>query len=103
MCHLQEMHEDYADKGLVIVGVNCSDALDVALQFLDENGATFPNVLDESAAARKTAFEDYQTLPGWSAVPLSYIIDREGKIATGWYGKHRGSRVRGILRGLGIE
>ncbi len=101
MCHLQKMHEEFGGKGLSIIGLNCSDDVGVALEFLEENGATFPNVIDDSEAARKVCFTDYQTLPGTSAVPLSYLIDREGKIADGWYGQHDEARVRAALERLG--
>jgi peroxiredoxin len=103
MRHLQQAYEKYRDKGLVVVGLNCSDDVDIALEFLGENDATFPSIIDESDAAMRTCFTDYQTLSGWSAVPLSYIIDRKGKIAAGWYGQHREERVEKVLEALGLE
>lgn len=102
MRHLQQAFEDFREKGLVLVGINCSDDLEIAREFLSENGATFPNVLDDSAATKKTVYTDYQTL-SMSAVPMSYVIDREGKVASRWYGRHRGSRIRALLRRFGIE
>ena len=41
---------------------------------MHENSATFPNILDSSVAALRTAFNGYKT----SGVPVTYIIDREG-------------------------
>jgi len=30
-------------------------------------------------------FLKYETLPGYGAVPLNYVIDREGKVVDAWY------------------
>jgi peroxiredoxin len=103
MRHLQEISEKYKDKGLVVLGLNCSDDKKIAVEFLRENSATFPNVLDSSEAAKHTCFVDYQTLSGMSAVPLSYIIDREGKIAAGWYGTHEEATLSAVLERLGVK
>ena len=48
MRHLQKLHEKYSGKNLVILGFNCSDDKKIALEFLGENGATFPTILDSS-------------------------------------------------------
>ena len=92
MRHLQEQYLSYREKGLVVLGINYSDQKKVALEFLKENSATFPNILDTSQAAIKACHRDYQTLGGMSAVPLSYIIDREGKIVDAWYGYEEGHK-----------
>jgi peroxiredoxin len=102
MRHLQEMYLKYRDKGLVVLGINCSDDRKIALGFLAENSATFPNILDTSPAAIKTCLEEYQTGDS-SGVPLSYIIDREGKVAAAWYGEHDESKVTEILQRLGVK
>lgn len=88
MRHLQILSEKYKDKGLVILGFNCSDDRQIALDFMRENSATFPSVLDSSDAAVKIGFMSYQM----SGVPLNYIIDREGKIVEAWYGYEEGHK-----------
>ena len=82
MCHLQELYEKYKDKDVVILGFNPADDRKIALDFLRDNSATFPNILDTSITARKVAFNDYKK----SGDPLNYIIDREGKVVDAWYG-----------------
>lgn len=86
MRHLQELYLQYKDHGLVILGMNASDDKQIALEFMRENGATFPTILDASDAATKVSFQDYRA----SGVPLNYIIDREGKIVDAWYGYEEG-------------
>jgi len=88
MRHLQKLHEKYSGKGLVILGFNCSDEKNIALEFLRENGAAFPTILDSSDAATKTQFRDYKG----SGVPLNYVIDPQGKIVDAWYGYEEGHK-----------
>lgn len=67
-----------------MLGINTADSRKIALDYLKVNGVTFPNVLDPSDAAIRASLQ-YETLPGYGAVPLNYIIDREGKVVDAWY------------------
>jgi len=73
---------------MVILGLNCADNKKIALDFLRDNSATFPNILDTSHTARKVALKDYKQ----TGDPLNYIIDREGMIVDGWYGYEEGHK-----------
>jgi peroxiredoxin len=86
MCHLQDLYVQYKDKGLVILGFNASDDRQIALDFMGENGATFPTILDSSETAVRVCFADYRA----SGVPLNYVIDREGRVVDTWYGYEEG-------------
>ena len=100
MCHLQELYMQYKDHGLVILGLNASDDKQIALDFMRENGATFPTILDSSDAAVKVDFQDYRA----SGVPLNYIIDRDGNIADAWYGYETGHRrAIAAFKKMGVE
>ncbi len=88
MCHLQELYLKYNDKDMVILGFNCLDDKQIALEFIKENSATFPNILDSSDAANMVALRDYKM----GGVPLNYIIDREGKVVDAWYGYEKGHK-----------
>lgn len=88
MCHLQELYEKYKDRGVVILGFNPADDRKIALDFLRENSATFPNILDSSRTATKVAYDSYK-VSGW---PTNYIIDREGKVVDAWYGYEEGHK-----------
>jgi len=95
---------EYKDKGLVVLGFNCADDKQIALNFLKENFISFSNIVDSSDAANKTYYEDYQKLKGRSAVPLTYIIDRDGKVAGAFYGyEEDDKRGIGVLEKLGIK
>ncbi len=99
MCHLQKLHETLKDKGLTILGFNPSDDKNIALEFLKENKATFPTIIDSSDAAVKTSIRDYRQ----SGVPLNYIIDKEGKVVDAWYGYEKGHpRAKAALKKAGL-
>jgi peroxiredoxin len=100
MCHLQTLHEKYGDKDLVILGFNCSDDKEIALEFFHENKATFPTILDSSRKASMVQFRDYKG----SGVPLNYVIDRQGKIVDAWYGYEEGhKRALAALEKAGLK
>jgi len=62
---------------------------------------TFPNILDSSAAANQ-AVAQYETLGGMSAVPMTYVFGRDGKIVDVWYGYER-DRAPKVLKKLGLQ
>jgi peroxiredoxin len=100
MVHLQELHKRHADKGLVVLGFNFSDKKDLAKDLLAKKGVTFANILDSSKAATDAAIRGYKT----SGVPLTYMIDREGRVVDAWYGFRKNDpRVENALRRLGID
>jgi len=96
--HLQQLHTQYKDKGLVMLGLNCYDPKATGLAFLRNYHVTFPNILDTSNEARSIIRDEYQA-PGEEGAPLEYIIDRDGRIVAGWYGSggNVGERTIGQL------
>ena len=95
MRYLQELYQKYKGKNLVVLGFNCSDKKDTALDFMRENSVTFPNVIDSSDAA-----QNYMM----SRVLLSYIIDKEGKVVDAWYGYEKDhKRAIAALEKLGLK
>jgi peroxiredoxin len=100
MRHLQELYAKLNDRGVVVLGLNVSDDKQIALDFMRENGAAFPTILDSSDDAVKVAFQDYRT----SGVPVNYIIDRQQNVVDAWYGYETGhARAIAALKKLGVE
>ncbi len=85
----------------MVLGVNMSDAQEKVTDILDKNGVNFPNVLDTSLEARN-AMMKYETLGGMSAVPMTYLVDREGKVMDAWYGYHK-RKTQKAVRALKLE
>lgn len=79
--------------------MNNADDRKIAMDYLKENGMTFPNVLDTSEAAYN-AMRQYETL-GMCAVPMTYVIDREGKVVAAWYGFDKDAAKK-ALKQLGL-
>jgi len=44
----------------------------------------------------------YETLGGMSAVPMTYVIGRDGKVVDAWYGYER-DRTPKVLQKLGLQ
>ncbi len=86
---------------MVVLGFNNADDRKIALDYLKANQVTFPNVLDASDAANRAMFE-YETLGGMCAVPMTYVIGRDGKVVDAWYGYEKG-RTQKALRQLGLQ
>ncbi len=84
----------------MVLGINVSDDRKIALEYLKDNKVTFPNVLDGSKSAQQ-AISQYETLRGMTAVPMTYVIDREGKVVDAWYG-FESDRAGKTLKKLGF-
>lgn len=69
---LNEMHKQFKEQGLQIVGVNLDENISDAKSFLAKYPAMFTVVTDVS----KQCAKDFDV----KAMPSSYIIDREGKV-----------------------
>ena len=71
--HFQELYEEYAGQGLVIIGI----ALDrggasVVKPFVDSNGVTYPVAIGSREIA--------DAYGGIRGIPTTFIIDRQGNI-----------------------
>lgn len=93
---LNEAHDKYAAKGLVIIAINVDTDKTLATRFLKENSANFHIGYDPEG---KVA-EAYQL----KGMPSTYIIDPNGRIRTthvGYRAKDRGALETELQRLLG--
>ena len=90
MPYLQSLHEQHGDKGLAILGLNTVDNKRITRAFLKANGITFPIILDSSLDAQRVVEQGYWNKTG--RTPLSYVIDREGKVIDAWFGFEKSQR-----------
>lgn len=70
----QRLSEEYPDE-LVILAVNCGEDQKTVQQFVEDNGYTFPVVLDTDYAIQ-------DMFGGVTSIPETVIIDEEGYIVT---------------------
>lgn len=80
---IQEFYEEHKDQGVVVLAVSSTvvetrggddadSAQDQVKRFIDENGFTFPVILDRYSEGWKI----YQQ----RGIPANYVIDREGAV-----------------------
>jgi thiol-disulfide isomerase/thioredoxin len=79
--HLTEMQKQFADRGVVFVGVSTESAAKVQ-PFVDEMG----DKMDYTVAIDRDGktSEGYMKAFGQNGIPHAFVVDREGKVA--WQG-----------------
>lgn len=76
------MQAKYADKGLIVIGVNLDNVLQDAASFLEEFPADFKVHYDSN----KELAKQY----GVQAMPSTYILGRDGEL----FARHFGFKVK---------
>jgi len=82
---LESVHEEFQPDGVKFLGVNLYDGADAAREFAEAHGVTYPSALTIEDGSIKLAFAGKSPL---SAVPVTLVLDREGRVA---------SRVIGVV------
>jgi len=83
---LQETFTRYADEGAHFLGVNIYDGPEQATSFEEKFGITYPSLLAREDAELKLAFASWTSL---SAVPITLVLDRQGRVAARFIGAVR--------------
>jgi len=102
--HVNEIHNRYKDKGLIVIGQDCweEDDLEVA-PFIKKMGEkmTYRVVLDDKKASDEGKMvETWMAAAGRSDVPTAFLVDTNGRIA--WIGptmRLGDQRVEDVLSG----
>ena len=95
---LQKLYAKYEDEGFVVLGVNVLDDRQITLDYLRNQGVTFPNVLDNSEIAQKVYSEEYNV----GTIPMNCLVNDEGIVVDSWIG-HSEERAYTALRNIGLE
>ena len=75
---LQRLHEQYSDKGLVVIGIDPkNDSAEALTELLKTKAVTYPVLMAPEALAKSYNVDGYPTM---------YLIDRTGKVSS----SHRG-------------
>ena len=90
--HLQQVHEQYADRGVVVLAINVGEDRREAAEFVAEHGYSFTVLLDTDARIS----DGY----GVQGIPHTIIVDRGGEVH---YVPGGAEDVEGVLRRLLIE
>lgn len=89
MPHIEKLHREFKDKGLVVLGMNDEEVAD-AKQFVQKHGYTFPTLLDTDSAVS----EQY----GVTSIPQTLVIDRDGKVIAHYFGTGQEENLRQTVR-----
>lgn len=102
--HLNELHLKYKDQGLVVIGQDCWERNDAAVEPFVRNMAehmTYRVTADDKADGGKGRMANaWLTAAGLNGIPAAFIIDKQGKIA--WIGhpmKMEATMLEAILAG----
>jgi thiol-disulfide isomerase/thioredoxin len=79
--HLTEMQRQFADRGVVFVGVS-AEAANVAKPFVDKMGEKMDYTVAVDSNRQTT--DGYLKAYGVNGIPHAFIVDRDGNIA--WHG-----------------
>jgi peroxiredoxin len=75
---LNDLYDDYAEKGVAFVGVNIRDDVANALSFTEKYDVPYPSILDVSDNAVTLAFA---TPAPPTTTPTTYLLDADGRVA----------------------
>ncbi len=75
---LDALHREW-DGRVVVIGLDPSDGIDAARQFVEETGATFPTALDEQAVLLER-FDGF-------GMPTNVFVDGDGNVVDSWVGE----------------
>lgn len=75
---LEAIARRYADRGLIVVGVNIGESRATVQSFVDRSGLTFPIWLDPDEASLRA----FVTI----SLPASFLIDPSGVVRARWLG-----------------
>lgn len=90
---LARLSREYADQGVSFVGINVKDNRAAALAFEERYGITYPSIEDPAGEA---VLAMSQHVPV-SAVPVTLVLDREGRVASRVLGAVREATLRALL------
>ena len=89
--HLEQVWQEYKDRGVTFLGIDVQDNDDDALEFIKRYGITYRNGPDRSDIAL-----DF----GMLAVPETFFIDREGQIVGKFAGAINSEQLRTFVEEL---
>ncbi len=72
MPYLQQVYEEWSDRGLMVLAINIGESSAKVRQFIQNNGFSFPVLLD----TKKDAAQEYNI----QYVPSTFLIDKDGVI-----------------------
>ncbi len=94
---LQQLHREFAPRGLAVIGVNAREEAAVVRRYAKELGLTFPLILDQDGKIN--------TLYGVVGVPATFVVGRDGRAVAFGIGSREwtGAPARALIEALLAE
>lgn len=92
MPFIEQVHEEWQEKGLVVISVHVGESAEAAADFVEEYNLSFPVLMDIDGAV--------STQYGVSTIPRTFLIDENGIIQVMMVGAF--SSVEMIENGLSL-
>lgn len=92
---IQKLQDEMRDDGLVVLAVNKEESAEDAAAYMRDAGLSLRTLLDRSGEV----YEQYRL----QGLPDSFFIDREGNLASIYYGFLSEKKMRDRLAALGLE
>jgi thiol-disulfide isomerase/thioredoxin len=96
---LEELHQQYGNRGLVVVGVNLDETSEAMREYLEKHKVTFTILRDREQKLVKTV--------GIASMPSSFLLDGQGKVRfvhNGFHGagtkKQYIEEIEGLLKSV---
>lgn len=83
---VEKIHQEYKDMGLVVLTINPGEDKEVVKNLIKEKGYTFPVLLDSKMDVARL----YKT----NDIPVSFFLDKEGKVVTKKVGLMKGEEMK---------
>ncbi|WP_432484313.1 TlpA family protein disulfide reductase [Kineococcus esterisolvens] len=94
---LQQVWEEYSQRGVQFVGINTYDTAAVAESFNRSHGITYPSVLDAASGEAVLALRGVAP----QATPTTIVLDTEGRVAARVSGPADATTFAGLLDDAG--
>lgn len=93
---LQRLQEEFEPKGATVFGINLRDPnRQKAVDFVEDNGITFPSIWDPSNAA-VSALDGFPT----SVIPATILLDKKHRVAAVYLAEITDDQLHDTVQGL---
>jgi cytochrome c biogenesis protein CcmG/thiol:disulfide interchange protein DsbE len=86
---LQRLYEEYQSQGVLFVGIAVKDIESDSIEYIEEFGITYANVMDIGARME----EEYRT----QGVPETFVVGKDGHITEFFFAQPRESDLRAAI------
>lgn len=89
---LMRLQKAYGDQGFSVIGISTDQGRGVVVKFVEKYGHNYPMLMTTSAVTR--------SFGAGIGLPVSFLVDRRGKIAKRYYGPRSFEQFAADIAGL---